>query len=261
RTLADGRLLRLYGSIFALHSMLAALFLVIPLFLLRDSALGGANEWMFYLPVLALGLAFMLPLVIYAEGRGRVKPVALGAVVALGAAALALGFLPASIFALGIVLIVFFAAFTLMEAVLPALVSRLARPDARGTALGFYSTSQFLGIFVGGALGGWLQGHFGPTGLCIFVAALALGWLPLVATLHLPPALASRMLAISVPDAAAAHDLARRFEAVAGVEEALVFADDGVAYLRVDRERLDEAALAGVPTGTDAAPIARDPSR
>jgi predicted MFS family arabinose efflux permease len=244
RVLADRQLIRLYGSIFALHAMLAALFLVIPLLLLRVPGLEAGNEWMFYLPVLAIGLALMLPLVIYAESRARIKPVALVAILALAAAALALGFLPAELIPLGVALVVFFGAFTLMEALLPSLVSRLARPEAKGTALGVYSTAQFLGIFVGGALGGWLQGRFGVVGLCIFVAATGLLWLPLFATLAMPRALASRMLAVTVHDAAGAERLARTLEAVPGVEEAVVFGDDGVAYMRVNRALLDEGALA-----------------
>ena len=246
RVLTDRQLIRLYGSIFALHVMLAALFLVIPLLLAHTSALNARNEWMFYLPVLAIGLALMLPLVIYAESRARLKPVALAAILVLSAAAFALGFVPAALVPLGVTLAAFFGAFTLMEALLPSLVSRLARPEAKGTALGVYSTAQFLGIFVGGALGGWLHGRFGTLGLCIFVAAVGILWLPLFATLEPPRKLASRMLAVGVRDGAEAQRLALALEAVPGVEEAVVFSDDEVAYLRVDRARLDEAALTAI---------------
>lgn len=241
--LRRAQLWRLYGSIFALHAMLAALFLVIPLRL--QAALGGAGgaQWMFYLPVLVAALLLMLPLIVYAEGRGRLKPIAAGAILALAAAALAVGLAPADLIGLAIVLAVFFGAVTFMEALLPSLVSRMARPEERGTALGVYSTSQFLGIFVGGALGGALQGVFGILGLCAFVAALGLLWLPLFATLASPRRLASRMLAVAVSGDAAARRLARELEAVPGVAEAAVFADEGAASLRVDRQRLDETAL------------------
>jgi predicted MFS family arabinose efflux permease len=246
RVLRDGQLIRLYVSIFALHAMLAALFLAIPLLLQRVPALDARNEWMFYLPVLTIGLVLMLPLVIYAEARARLKRVALGAVFVLSAAALALGFMPDRLFLLAVVLTVFFGAFTLMEALLPSWVTRLARPEAKGTALGVYSTSQFFGIFVGGALGGWLHGRFGISGVCVFVASVGIVWAPLLLTLKPPRALASRTLAIQVGDEAAARDLAAALERVAGVEEAVVFADEGMASLRVDRKRLDEPALARV---------------
>lgn len=241
--LRDARLRRLYVSIFSLHVMLAALFLVIPLFL--GEALGSNTgvQWAFYLPVFVIGLVLMFPMLIYAESRGRLKPVACGTILVLAASALALGLVPAVPVALGIVLAVFFSAFTLMEALLPSLVSRLARADAKGTALGVYSTSQFLGIFAGGALGGWLHGAFGATALCVFVAIVGLAWLPFFATLEPPRRLSSRLVSVSVRDGEAARRLAAALEAVPGVEEVVMFADEGAASLRVDRRRLDEAAL------------------
>ncbi|MGH8274838.1 MAG: MFS transporter [Gammaproteobacteria bacterium] len=244
RVLRDVQLVRLYGSIFALHAMLAALFLAIPLLLQQVPALTARNEWMFYLPVLAVGLLLMLPLVIYAEARRQLKPVALGAILILAATAFTLGFMPIGLFPLAVVLAVFFAAFTLMEALLPSLVSRLARPEAKGTALGVYSTAQFFGIFVGGALGGWIHGRFGIPGVCVFVAAVGLLWATLFATLRPPRALSSRTLEIGVCGDEEARRLAARLETIAGVEEAVVFGDEGMASLRVDRARLDEAALA-----------------
>ncbi len=244
RVLRDGRLLRLYGSIFALHAMLVALFLAIPLLVGGVSVLKPRTQWMFYLPVLAVGLLLVLPLVIYAESRGRLKPVALGAIATLAGTAFALGFMPRGLWPLAVVLAAFFAALTLMETLLPSLVSRLARPEAKGTALGVYSTSQFLGIFAGGALGGWIHGRFGIPGVCVFVAAVGALWFALFATLRPPRVLASRVFSVRVRDEAGALRLAARLEAVAGVEEVAVFADEGMASLRVDRARLDEASLA-----------------
>ena len=63
-----------------------------------------------------------------------------------------------------LLLLIFFTAFNLLEAMLPSLIAKMAPPDAKGTAMGVYSSSQFLGAFAGGALGGWLRGLFG---LCL----------------------------------------------------------------------------------------------
>ena len=82
-----------------------------------------------------------------------------------------------------------FRSFNLLEASLPSLISRLAPPHAKGTALGVYSSSQFFGIFLGGALGGWLQGVWGVTGVFGFCALLAALWW-LVALPMRPPAAA-----------------------------------------------------------------------
>lgn len=245
-TFADGQLRRLYASIFALHAMLAALFLGIPLVLRAGGGIGPGSEWLFYLPVLGLGFLVMLPFVIVAETRNRIKQVALGAVAVLAAAAAALAAAPDGLIDLAVILLCFFSAFTLMEALLPSLVSRLARPEAKGTALGIYSTSQFAGIFAGGALGGWIQSRFGLEGLFIFVAALGVVWWPLLAGLVPPRVFSSRTFAVSPADEGEAARLAVEIERLPGVEDAAVFADDGVAYVRIDRERFDEAALAAL---------------
>ena len=75
---------------------------------------------------------------------------------------------------------VFFSAFNLLEAALPSLVSRLAPASLRGAAMGAYSTSQFIGAFIGGALGGIALGRLGTAGVFACAAALTVAWLPLV---------------------------------------------------------------------------------
>jgi predicted MFS family arabinose efflux permease len=81
---------------------------------------------------------------------------------------------------LGVAAAVFFSAFNLLEAALPSLVSQLAPGSMRGAAMGAYSTSQFLGAFVGGAVGGIALGRLGTDGVFLCAAALTLVWLPLV---------------------------------------------------------------------------------
>lgn len=243
RVLADRPLRRLYASIFLLHLMLIALFLALPLLLRQRAGLATHSEWLFYLPVFAIGFVLMIPAVIYAERRGRIKSVALAAILLLGLSPLALVFSPGTAIALGAILTVFFGAFTLMEALLPSLISRVARPEAKGTAMGVYSTSQFFGIFAGGALGGFLQSRFGIPGLLFFVAAAGLLWFIVFAMFKPPRMLSSRLVPVKVVTADAAGRLAAALESVPGVGEAVIFADEGLASLRVERERLDETAL------------------
>lgn len=241
--LRDGSLQRLYVSIFTLHLMLAALFLVLPGLLGDVGGLSRRSEWLFYLPVLGIGLVLMVPGVIYAERHGRLKAVSLGAILALALTPLWLYLGGASLVPLALVLTVFFAAFTLMEALLPSLISRLARPESKGSALGVYSTAQFLGIFVGGALGGLLLQRAGRPGVFALVLAAGLLWLAFFAGLRPPRMLSSRMVSVRVGDAADAQRLAHALERVTGVEEAAIFADEDLAVLRIDKRQLDEAGL------------------
>ncbi len=192
RVLTDRELLRLDFGIFVQHTILTASFLSVP-FVLKQAGVALHDQWFVYLPVLVVSVICMLPLIILAE-RGRMKPVFLASVATLGVSQLLLllghGRLPVVIVAL----LVFFTAFNLLEASLPSLISRVAPSEAKGTALGIYSSSQFFGIFVGGALGGWLQGVWGLTGVFGLCAALTGLWL-LVAISMRPPVQAPRHVA------------------------------------------------------------------
>jgi len=84
-------------------------------------------------------------------------------------------------------LVVFFAAFNLLEATLPSLVSKFAPPAQKGTASGVYSSVQFLGAFLGAAAGGFLAQHAGPAAVFGLGIALTAVWLVVSATMSAPP--------------------------------------------------------------------------
>ncbi len=242
RVLADTQLLRLNFGIFILHLLLTATFVAIPL-ALRDAGLPSDQHWRIYLPALLLSMAAIIPFIIIAEKHRRLKPVFLGAILTLALTELGLFSLHDSVLELGALLLIFFTGFNLLEATLPSLIAKMAPPDAKGTAMGLYSSSQFLGAFVGGALGGWLRGSFGLRGVFALTTLGALAWLLAACTMKNPRYLRSYLLNVGMLDAAEAHRLAKQLVQVQGVAEAVVIAADGVAYLKVDRNALDEAAL------------------
>jgi MFS family permease len=240
RVLTARELQRLDFGIFVLHAILTASFLSMPL-VLRQAGVPLHDQWYVYLPLLVLSVLFMVPLIVLAERRAM-KPVFLAMVAAVLASQLLLLFGHGSLLLVLIAILVFFTGFNLLEASLPSLISRVAPADAKGTAMGVYSSSQFLGIFAGGALGGWLQGHWGLGGVFGLCAALAVLWW-LVAMFMQPPArVSSRVLSVTVRDAAAGERLAEQLRRVPGVLEAVVVPAEGVAYLRVGPE-LDEGML------------------
>jgi len=75
-----------------------------------------------------------------------------------------------------IALWLFFVAFNYLEATLPSQVSKTVFAGGKGTALGVYATSQFFGIFCGGAGGGWVLQHFGQTYLLLLCLMLTGIW-------------------------------------------------------------------------------------
>lgn len=170
--LTNSQLLRLDLGIFCLHGILMALFVVLPTLLLNHTGISVNQQWIIYLPVLFLAFIFMTPFVIISETKRLMKPFFIGAVVLLTLTQLLLASFHQHIFIIAILLCLFFTAFTFLEASLPSLISKIAPAGSKGTAMGIYSNSQFLGIFVGGTLGGAIMHYFGLTGLFFFSTLL-----------------------------------------------------------------------------------------
>ena len=235
--LRNGELLRLDFGIFALHAMLTASFLVVPGLLHATLGLASRNDWMIYLPVLAVSVVVMVPAIIVAEKYRRMKGVFVAAVVVLAVSQAMLYFGAGNLYVLIAALAVFFSGFNVMEASLPSLITKVAPADAKGTAMGLYSSLQFLGIFAGGVIGGWANQHGGTAAVFALTAALALAWLLAAATMKQPSYLTTRLVAIG--DGADADTLAARLRQVPGVAEAVVIAEEKLAYLKVDSKSFD----------------------
>ena len=239
RVFRDGQLLRLDFGIFTLHLMLTSVFLALPLSL-RDAGLPEARHWMLYLPVLLGSMVLMVPFVIAAEKHGRMKPVFLIAV-ALLAAALTLFWVGAdALWALVLGLVVFFTAFNILEATLPSLVSRFAPADGKGTAMGVYSTSQFLGAFAGGAIGGWAHQHFGVTAVYLATALAALVWLLVASGMQNPRKLRNRVLKLEGEKSDAVIETLRRLE---GIVEVARDPEQPLLYLKYDADLTDDERI------------------
>nr|VFK36940.1 MAG: Predicted arabinose efflux permease, MFS family [Candidatus Kentron sp. SD]VFK40592.1 MAG: Predicted arabinose efflux permease, MFS family [Candidatus Kentron sp. SD]VFK80228.1 MAG: Predicted arabinose efflux permease, MFS family [Candidatus Kentron sp. SD] len=173
--LKDFQLLRLDLGIFMLHLILVAGWVVLPL-TLRDAGLAVSEHWKIYVLVLLVSVVLMVPFIMASGKYQRTKPIFLGAVFALGIYQLGLFGYRDNLPFIVAMMMVFFTAFNILEANLPSLVSRFAPPEKKGTALGIYSTSQFLGAFAGGLAGGWLLDNHGAQAVFIFCAVMAGIW-------------------------------------------------------------------------------------
>ena len=172
----DPQLLRLNFGIFALHAVQMAMFVVLPP-LLVARGLPLPSHWQVYLPVVLGSFALMMPPIIKAERTGRMRLLFRAAIALLLVVALGLWAWVPSVGAIALWLLLFFVGFNILEASLPSLVSRTAPSSAKGLALGIYNTTQAIGLFVGGALGGWLAKQSGPGGVFIFSACTMFVWL------------------------------------------------------------------------------------
>ena len=242
QTLRHPDLLRLDLGIFVLHAMLMSSFIALPLALVDKAGLPKEQHWWVYLTALLISFFAMIPFIIYGEKKRKMKRVLLGAVGTLMLTELFFWQFGDSLRTLVIGTIVFFTAFNLLEASLPSLISKVSPAGGKGTAMGVYSTSQFLGSAMGGILGGWLFQHGGLSVVFLGCAGLAALWLAFAVTMREPPYVTSLRLPLT-PVALREAGLAERLKAVAGVTDAVVVAEESAIYIKLDTELLDRTTL------------------
>ena len=247
--LQDPQLLRLDVGIFVLHMMVSATFLAVPLSI-AAAGIPGDEHWRIYLPALVLSIMVMVPLIIAAEKYGYLRRVFLIAITGLAVSHIIFWFGSGqtNVYLLFGGVLVFFSFFNTMEAMLPSLVSKLAPVEGKGSAMGVYSTSQFLGAFAGGVLGGWLYTRYGASGLYIFMIVIAIVWWLIAFGMRNPHGLATQLVKVGVMTQDQAVRLAERYSSITGVREAVVVAEEGIAYLRVEKQRFDSDSLKSVDT-------------
>ncbi len=241
--LKNKQLLRLDLGVFVLHAMLTAMFIVLPLSLRDNAGLDVLSHWIIYLPVMLLSFALMVPFIIQAESRGRMKHMFVGAVATITLVQLGFAGLENTFWSLFALLLIFFTAFNLLEASLPSLVVKLSPADKKGTASGIYSTSQFLGAAVGGVLGGFFYQYYGYNGVFIFTAVIGGIWLVAAMTMENPLPLSIASVPLEGIDSHNAKEIEQKLLAYEGVYEAVVLIDEQRAYFKVDRKIVNEAAL------------------
>lgn len=241
--LRNAELLRLNWGIFALHAAQMAMFTVVPFALVQAGNLDVEHHWLVYLPVLLGSLILMVPAIIVGEKRGLLKPVLLFAVGLMAAAQIGLALSMTLFWGLVAALFAYFLAFNILEATLPSLISKIAPPEAKGTAMGVYNTSQALGLFFGGFAGGWLAQHQGYFAVFVFCALLMAIWLVWAMSMAPPPRVKTQMFHVGSMAAAEAQALSSRLVVFSGVEAVTVLAEEGSVLLKVSQTGWDEEGV------------------
>ncbi len=235
-------LLRLDFGIFALHAILMSVFMQVP-FILKNNGLEVAQHWQIYLPVMLLAFMLMVPPIIIAEKKAKMKQVFIVAIGLAFSAQLLLLVGQNSLWLVAAALLIFFTAFNILEASLPSLISKIAPLAAKGTAMGVYSSVQFLGAFFGAVMGGVLMQHVGHDSVLMFSAGLLLLWLIIASTMNPPHAVSTKLYHLPALSEAEAVPLQQQLAAVQGVREVLVIASESIACLKVDMQGFDENAI------------------
>ena len=233
---SDPQLLRLDAGIFILHFILVSMFVVMPTVLRDRLGFELEQHWQLYLPVLFFAVLAMVPFIILAEKKRKIKQVLIGAIIVLAISQLGLPLFTNSLVGFAIMLWLFFSAFNLLEASMPSLVAKMAPAAHKGTAMGAYSTSQFLGVFLGGLTGGTLSEFYGLSGVAMFNVALLVVWAGLAITMEKPNFFTSYLLNVGEVTEKEALEIIKGLSLVAGVVDVTVIAEDGVAYLKMDKK-------------------------
>lgn len=237
-------LLRLNMGIFSLHLVLTACFVSLPPMLIAAGLPLSEHGWL-YLPVMLLAFVALVPAVIIAEKKRRMREVYLLAISMLALSLVAIVLAHHGLKGLIAAVALFFFAFNLLEALLPSLVSKMSPPGGKGTAMGVYSTSQFLGAFLGGMVGGGLAHWHDAYALFTILLLVVLTWAWLAWGMAQPTFWQSVVLHPESVGLSPTQVEALRH--LPGVEELVTLPDEAVIYLKVDRETWQPACLATWP--------------
>lgn len=238
RLVKHPQLLRLDLGVMLLHLTLTTLFVVLPAQLI-SGGLAAESHWQLYIPVLLAAFVLMAPLMIVAIKKQKEKQVFLLSIIVLIVSALGLILLPTSIMSIALCMLLYFIAFNFLEATMPALVSRIAPADQKGSAMGVFSSGQFFGAFLGGILGGYLA-QIGEANT-VFAAAAGVGviWLFIAWQMQIPPKSKVISLMADLSDPHRAEQLAEQLVALPGVIEATMVNDENRSYLKVNDKEFD----------------------
>ncbi|MFC6053463.1 MFS transporter [Acinetobacter sp. Ac_877] len=231
---------RLHVSVFSLHLLLTAMFIYVPLQLINYAKIPLSSHGLIYLPLLVLSLFFAFPSIILAEKYRKMRGIFLTAIggIILGLIFMIFGFESKYILLLGLGL--FFIAFNVMEALLPSWLSKAAPIQSKATAMGVNASGQFLGAFCGGILGGQLIMLNNTAMGWSILTAIAIVWLFISFGLSQPRYLSS--LVLRLPDTKQTDEWTSQLLAIHGIEEVLVMPEQQVAYVKVDKMQIDDAA-------------------
>ena len=235
--LRDSQLLRLNFGTFCLHGAQMAMFMVVPFAIKANTGLSENAHWQIYLPVLVTSFILMVPAIIYAEKKAKLKPVFISAVGLMLLTQVAFMFSLHSLTGIVLTLFSYFVAFNILEASLPSLISKMAPVASKGTAMGVHNTAQSFGMFLGAALGGWLSHQYGSSVVFVFCATLMLIWFGLALGMQTPPSVKTKMFHIQGYNEAQAEQLAQDVRSMEGVYEAVAIPTETMLMVKLENQR------------------------
>ncbi|WP_313584931.1 MFS transporter [Acinetobacter variabilis] len=240
QVLKMGDLNRLHISVFTLHLLLTAMFIYVPSQLIEVAELPLSSHGWVYLPLLVVSLFFAFPSIVLAEKYRKMRSIFLTAIggIILGLLIMIFGFESKYVLISGLGL--FFIAFNVMEALLPSWLSKAAPIQSKATAMGVNASSQFLGAFFGGIIGGQLLLLNNTSLGWSILSAIAIIWLLVSFGLAQPRYLSS--LVLRLPESKQTDEWTSQLLAIRGIEEVVVMSEQQVAFVKVDKQQVDDVS-------------------
>lgn len=232
------QLFRLNIGVFILHMALTACFVTLPKQFVAVG-LELENHWQLYLPTLIGSFFLMVPFMVIAIKKQKEKQMFSSAVLLFSLTLMLLWYLPQTLMSLVISVVLFFTAFNYLEATMPSILSRIAPAGVKGSVMGVYSSSQFMGAFVGGVVGGAIATHFGEQMIFLVMACTGLLWF--IAATGMKPLKKSKSYSFktTIECEEQADVVANELINLPGVIEATLVHSESVAYLKVDDKVVD----------------------
>lgn len=240
--LKDHNLNRLHVSIFMLHLLMTAVFVFVPSQLIEWAGLSINQHGWVYLPLLLIGCMLAIPAIIVAERQRQMRNIFISAVVTIFIGMVVLAAFHTHGWGLIAGIALFFIAFNVIEALLPSWLSKVALPSVKATAMGVNASSQFLGAFFGGVIGGQLlafhQDANSATIGWVFLAVMAAIWAIITWFLESPRYLST--LTVKLPAVLETQSWSHQILSITGVEEVVILQEQGIAYVKFDQKTISD---------------------
>ena len=244
--LKDGQLIRLDIGVFILHLVLTSVFVVVPV-ILRDSfQISPDQHWKIYFAVLVISIILLIPSVLLSEKFNLVKFAFLMAITLCAISHFVLFISIDTLMLFFFAMVVFFWGFNLLEASMPSLVSKITDPRSKGMSMGVYSSSQFLGAFFGGVIAGVLIENFDRNAVFLFAFIMFLIWFLVAFSMKTPVSHKTITVSLKEVDSGRAADYATQLLGLRGVADVIVVAEEGLAYIQVDKATFEDKDLKNI---------------
>jgi len=245
KLIVDPQLFRLNIGVFILHMALTACFVTLPKQFVHVG-IALEDHWQLYLPTLLGSFFLMVPFMIVAIKKQKEKQMFSSAVLLFSFTLLLLWYLPQSLMSIVISIVLFFTAFNYLEATMPSILSRIAPAGVKGSVMGVYSSSQFMGAFAGGLIGGAIATSFGEQMIFLVMACSGLLWF--IAATGMKPLKKSKSYSFktTIDCEETAEQVASELINLPGVIEATLVHTESVAYLKIDDKVADFNQIKGL---------------